>query len=184
MQYRKMLVHSLIILTLLITTGCASRPVLDEPKGDQSSFVYGHIDMSEAPCKLSWVSMKRMKPKTKTPYYNFWIDDGTFFRINVPNGTYKFTEFGGSSGWKNTIYTFSFPKQGKGDLDRIIRKQGRYYVGSWKYKKVKTRFWQQGKYDLVKTKGPSEKEILLKILPYAKHPHWVKVIKRRLKQLG
>lgn len=183
MLKRSFSIRWLAILPLIFLVGCSSRPVLDKPDGRPSSFVYGHIDMADAPCKLGWVTMKRLKPKNKTPYYSFWIDDGTFFRINIPNGAYKFTEFGGSSGWKNAVYTFSFPDQGQGKMDRRITREGRYFLGSYKYKKVKTGFWKQGKYDLIKTKGPSEKEILQKILPYAKHPHWIKVINRRLAQL-
>ncbi|MDH5649024.1 MAG: hypothetical protein OEY67_05145 [Gammaproteobacteria bacterium] len=178
------LIRILLLTILLATAGCSTTPSLDEPEGNQPSMIYGHIDMEDAPCKLGWVTMKQMRPKTDKPYYNFWIDEGTFFRINVPPGTYKFDEFGGAPRFGNTIYTFSFPDQGKGEMDRQIKRQGLYYVGSYKYKKIKTRFWQQGKFDLEKTKGPSEKEILQKILPYAKHPFWIKKINERLKQLG
>lgn len=173
----------LLILAGLFLAGCSSTPELAEPEGEQPSLVFGHIDMSDAPTDLGWVSMKRMRPLTETPYYGFWVVDGTFFVSNTPPGTYKFVNFGGHSGWKNMNATYSFPGQGKGELDREIQRQGLYYVGSWKYKKIKTGIFQADKFDLVRVNTPTERELLERILPYAKHDFWKKAIERRVREL-
>lgn len=174
-----------ICATVSMLGACGSSPNLNnKPDGKNVSLVYGYIDMKNAPSKVTWVSMKKLKPKTDKPYYSFWVVDGMFFRNNVPPGTYKFTKFGGFSGWKNTEYTYSFPSQGQGALDRRIRRPGTYYVGSYKYKKIKKKkFFSQDKYDLVPVKSPSEKELLQKMLPYAKNPHWKGMIEKRLAKL-
>ncbi|KPK52805.1 MAG: hypothetical protein AMS22_08520 [Thiotrichales bacterium SG8_50] len=170
---------------VLALAACGSSPHLnDAPANKNVSLVYGYIDMDEAPSKLQRVTMKKLKPKSDTPYYHFWVVDGMFFRSNVPPGTYKFTEFGGFSGWKNVDYTYNFPSQGRGALDPVIRRPGAYYVGSYKYEKIKKEsFFGQDKYDLAPVKSPNEKELLQKMLPYAKHPHWKGVIEKRLSKL-
>ena len=169
----------------LLLAACGSSPHLNNAPADNTvSMVYGYIDMEEAPSKLQSVTMKKLKPKSDAPYYHFWVVDGMFFRNNVPPGTYKFTQFGGFSGWKNTEYTYSFPSQGRGAFDPIIRRPGAYYVGSYKYVKIKKEsFFGQDKYNLVPVKSPSEKELLQKMLPYAKHPHWKGMIEKRMSGL-
>lgn len=174
----------LVLAVLFIMGGCSSGSrYMEEYNGPNQSLVYGYIDMKEAPAKLGWVSMKQIKPRTDKPYYGFWIRKGFFYRINVPQGSYKFTKFGGFNGWSNTQWTFSFPSQGRGSMDPVIRRPGMHYVGSWKYKKVKTGIFKPGKFDIVRTNSVSEKEILEHMLPYAKHEKWKKMIERRLGRL-
>ena len=179
-QYRFVLT---LLIIAAILSGCASTPNLGTPDAENVSLVFGHIDMDEAPSELDWVQMKRMRPVTKTPYYNFWVVDGTFFRADVPEGTYKFTSFGGHSGWKNTSYNYNFPNQGKGELDRRISKPGIYYVGSYKYEKIDTGFFSPDQFNLVPTKAPSELEMLEKMLPYADDPYWKNMITKRMQEL-
>lgn len=167
-------------------SGCGGgNPYMDDDGGGPNrSLVYGYIDMDEAPAKLQWVSMKQLKPRTDKPYYSFWIRDGAFYTNNVVPGVYKFHSFGGFNGWTNTKWTFSFPSQGRGQFDPVIRKPGMYYVGSWKYKKIKTGIFKPGKFNLVPDKSHSEKEILQTMLKWAKHDKWKKMIQHRLRQLG
>jgi hypothetical protein len=174
------------LAVLFLLGGCSSgSPYMKTDKGPGHSMVYGYIDMKEAPAKLGWVSMKRVRPRVEKPYYSFWIRDGAFYSINIPHGSYHFAKFGGFNGWTNTEWNFNFPSQGRGALDPKIKRNrtGMYYVGSWKYKKVKTGFFKPGKFDLVRTKSVSEKEILKRMLPYAKHEKWKKMIEKRLRQL-
>lgn len=176
--------YRLLLISLMSASlaACGS-PKLVAPEGDGESLVYGYIDMDEAPTRLDWVSMKRMRPLTKTPYYNFWVVDGVFFRGSVQPGVYKFDQFGGHSGWKNLNASYAFPSQGKGELDREITQPGLYFVGAYSYKKVKTGFFEAGKFDLVSSNKPTEREILQKILPYAKHEHWKDMIEKRLREM-
>jgi hypothetical protein len=150
---------------------------------EEESLVFGHLDMDEAPTNLDWVSMKRLRPVSKTPYYSFGIDGSMFYRTHTPPGTYKFESFGGSSVLRNADYKFKFPDQGKGEMDRVISSTGLYYVGSYKFKRVKTGFFEQGKFSLEKVDKPSEKELLMKLLEKAQHPSWKAVIQKRIGEL-
>jgi len=184
MRINKLLVLFIVLAFTLPQSSFAKKGYLKEkPEEPNLSIVYGYIDMDEAPIKLKWISMKRVKPRTSKPYYNFWTTKGLFYRASVPQGAYKFDSFGGFSGWKNTDYTFEFPKQGRGELDPTIKKQGIYFVGAYKYKKIKTGLLRASKYDLVKVASPTEKELLLQLSEYARHPEWKGLIDRRLKEL-
>ncbi|MDX1487590.1 MAG: hypothetical protein R3268_05270, partial [Acidiferrobacterales bacterium] len=66
----------------------------------------------------------------------------------------------------------------------VIKKQGVYFVGSYKYKKIKTGIFKPNQFDVEKTNSPSEKELLTQLLEYAKHPEWVRLIQNRLKELA
>lgn len=185
MSLQKLWVPLVIVLLALPQAADAKKGYLKEkPEKPNLSIVFGYIDMDEAPTKLGWISMKRVRPRTAKPYYNFWVKKGFFYRASVPLGSYHFDSFGGYSGLRNTKFDFEFPNQGRGEMDPIIEKQGVYFVGSYKYKKVKTGFFKPKQFDMIKVDGPSEKELLTQLLEYAKHPEWVRLIENRLKELG
>ncbi len=185
MSFKKLLVPIIVLLLTLPQSGLAKRGYLKEkPEEPNLSIIFGYIDMDKAPTKLKRVSMKQVRPRTPKPYYNFWTNKGLFYRASVPLGSYKFESFGGFSGLRNTDYTFHFPSQGKGEMDPVVNKQGVYFVGSYKYKKIKTGIFKPNKFDLIKLDGPSEKELLVRLLKYAKHPEWKRLINNRLKELG
>lgn len=169
---------SFALLAVLALSGCSTpTPRFDKPPEPNLSLVYGHIDMEDAPTKLSWVALKMVRPVVKEPYYNFWVRDGSFFRANVRQGSYKFESFGGG----NTTYLF--PKQGKGVLDRQIERPGLYYVGSYKFKKISKGLFRSDEFDLVPTDSPSELELLKKIVVYAHDDYWKNMIQTRIKEL-
>lgn len=175
----------LLVLLSLFLVACGGNPYMDDDGGGPNrSLVYGYIDMKKAPAKLQWVSMKQLKPRIDKPFYSFWIREGAFYTNAIPPGTFKFKSFGGFNGWTNTQWSFNFPSQGRGHFDRRIRKPGMYYIGAWKYQKVKTGFFKPGKFDLVPDKKMTEKEILKRMLPWAKHAKWKKMIERRIRKLG
>lgn len=183
---KRVLLPVLIVLLALATPTHAKKGYLkEEPEQPDLSIVFGYFDMEDAPVNVKWVQMKRLRPKTDKPYYGFWVDKGLFYRASVPPGTYKFTSFGGHSNLKNASYTFDFPDQGRGDMDRVIKKQGVYFVGAYRYNKIKkTGMFRPGKFDLEPANSPTERELLLKLLEYAKHPAWKRLIDQRLKELS
>ena len=184
MNLKKLFVPLVIVLLALPQSGLAKKGYLKEkPEEPNLSIVFGYIDMDEAPTKLKRVSMKKVRPRTPKPFYNFWVKKGMFYRASVPLGSYKFSSFGGFSGLRNADYTFNFPSQGRGEMDPIVDKQGVYFVGSYKYKKVTTGFFRPNQFDIMRIDGPSEKELLVRLLEYAKHPEWARLIRSRLKEL-
>lgn len=174
--------YTVILTFALLLAGCGSR-VFTRSVQDENALVFGYLDLSDAPGKLNSVVIKLVKPASDKPYYGFNIDDGMFFRTELPTGSYKFTSFGSFKSFGNTQYTFNLPPQGRGEMDPVVNKGGIHYVGSYKYKKVKTGFFEQGKFDLERVSKPTEKELLIQLLKKAKHPDWQAAIQKRLDQL-
>ena len=172
-----------IITVALLVSGCGGSRAFVKSVEEEESLVFGHFDMSDGPGSFNSAVMKRVKPATDKPYYGFGIDGDMFFRTAVPPGSYKFTSFGSFKSFGNTQYTFSMPPQGRGEMDPIIDKTGIYYVGSYKYKKVKTGFFEQDKFDVEKVSKPTERELLVKLLEKAKHPTWQAAIQKRINEL-
>lgn len=169
---------SLALLAALALTSCSTpAPKFEKPTKPGLSLVFGHIDMKDAPTGIRWVDMRRVRPVAEKDVYYFWVVDGTFLRSHVPEGTYKLTQFGGGK------YTYSFPAQGKGDLDRQITKPGVYYVGSYKYKKIPRGLFRDDQFDLIPTDSPSELELLKKISVYSRDDYWKDMIEKRIREL-
>ena len=110
-----------------------------------------------------------------------------YFRINKM--TFKPVLFGSldelRSGFFAGQHEYSFPKQGNRTSLRIS-KPGIYFLGSFKYKKVKTGFFQQGKFAIEKVSKPTEAELLKRILDEdddIRDSAWGAKIRARLAQL-
>ena len=154
---------------------------------DKSFLVIGYIDMEESPAKLQRIRIKQIKPEPDNQIgFGFLIADDMFYNVYLKPGIYKFADFGGLSKTNfidNKRYTFSFPAQGKGEWDPVLEKPGIYFVGSYKYKKVKTGLLEEGKFDLEKINNPTEKEVLQKLLKYSEKTKWEAIILNRIKEL-
>lgn len=150
---------------------------------EEESLVFGYLDMSDAPSRFDWIVMKRMQPPGDKPYYNFAIDGGLFFRTHTPPGTYKFDNFGGYSFLRQATITYGFPQQGRGEMDRVIPKTGIYFVGAYKYRKVKTGLLGPDKFQIVPVASPTEIELLTELLGKARHPTWQAAIRNRIKEV-
>lgn len=168
-------------LALIFLVSSCTTAGLVAPSSSETSIVFGYLDMTDAPSDLQSVTMKRMR--TETPPYLFHVKDGVFFQLDVAPGAYKFMRFGGSSFIKQTAYDYKFPAQGKGSLDLEVTKPGVYYVGSWRYKKIKSGFFTPGEFDLEPMQSPGEREVLEKVFANASHEHWRKMIRARLAEL-
>ena len=177
----------LLLWAAVLLTGCGGG-TFQKPETQNESIIIGYIDMDDAPGSFNGVSMKKLQPAEKKPYYNFATQDGIFYRGHVPFGVYKMDSFTSFSSFKNTSYSFNFPQSGRSELDLKITKPGVYFVGSWKFKKVdvsaKEWLFGRGKFDLVRIGKPTELELLKKIQSEAKEPYWADLIKRRIAELG
>lgn len=181
MQLRVKTVIAVLLLGIL--SGCGGIK-FTEPREPNMSIIIGAIDMGDASGKFTNVVMRQIKPVTDKPFYHFAIKDGMFFRTQTPAGIYKMDNFSSFNSWTNTRYTYNFPKSGRGEMDLKISKPGIYYVGSWKYKKVKVGFKKwimgEGKFDLERVQSPTELEILQKIRVHSKHDYWTNMIDKRI----
>jgi hypothetical protein len=182
MKYRILFVIWLFTLGLL--TGCGSsgpKRNIDDPT---NSLVFGYIDMEEAPTGVASAWITQVAPPSETSYWSLGVSDGLFYNSYIPPGSYQLSKFGGS-GFFAGEHEYSFPRQGNQTALRIS-KPGIYFLGSFKYKAVKTGMFEQGKFSIEKTDKPTEAELLKRILEAnsdIKNSTWGNKIQARLNQL-
>lgn len=171
-----------IALPILVASCGGGGKFLQASFNDESSLVFGYIDMADAPSDLRWIQMKRIRPETKTPYYPLRVQKGLIYRSYVPNGLYKFDKFGGYSFRLGGIeMTYAFP-QGKQEIDPVIKDPGIYYLGTYKYQKLDAPAFEI-RYRLVRVAQPTEEKLLRQLLDKAVHPSWKEKIEQRLKEM-
>jgi hypothetical protein len=109
--------------------------------------------------------------------------DGMFYNSYAPPGSYILDSLTGHSFFKGD-YSYNFPQQGNSAQLRIT-KPGIYYVGSFKYKEVKTGFFEAAKFGIQKVDQPKEAELLKRMLEIReiKESAWGNKIRARLAQL-
>lgn len=191
---KKALVLTLICAIGLLTSGCGGcfwilgfggcpqgTPV-DDRKAPEMSLIYGHLDMSDAPTPVDWLDMKQVHPKIKKPYYPMRLDGGMFYFENVPRGSFQLTHFGGVGGFGGNRHEYDIPRQSKAARLRVSS-PGIHYIGSFKYKDVKTGFFEQNKFDVETVSNPGEMELLQKLLEHTKGTKWQAAVRARLKEL-
>jgi len=181
MKHRMWLVLGLITLGLL--AGCASSGPTRNINDPTNSLVFGYIDMDDAPTKVSSAWMVQVAPPSDTPYWGLGVSKGLFYNSYLPLGSYQLSKFGGS-GFFAGQHEYMFPRQGNKTALRITR-PGIYFLGAYKYKKVKTGLFSQGKFAIEKMSKPTEAELLKRILEDddIKGSAWAAKIRARLAQL-
>lgn len=183
----------LLFPALLLISSCASSPDPIDPKDKNRSVVFGFFDLEDAPSwgGIDWVSIKRYRPKKG--YFAAAVKDGLFYHIGVPNGSFQVDEFGRNTRfYSNTRYVYNFGGKGRNQTARKIKKPGTYFMGSYKYKEIDSgSIWKPDNFKMVKSKRPSEKVILKKLLKIMQsdsdlsmYKHQIRRMKQRLKQLS
>lgn len=176
------LVPGLLALGFLVScaTGGHGRGINDS----SNSLVFGYVDMGDAPTKIQGASIMQVSPPTDKPYWGTDVRDGLFYTYYLPPGSYKLASLSGSSFWRGN-YRYNFPRQG-GEQGVRITQPGIYFLGSYKYKPMKSGFFEPGKFAIERVDSPTEAELLQKILDEDKEikgSAWEEKIRRRLAQL-
>jgi len=191
----KLLIRSSIIVFMLsmlfFISGCSfsnkSDPISSKDKS--LSVIFGYFDMKKAPSwgGVDWVMVKRYKPRKA--YYELATDEGLFYHVGVKKGSYQVDTFGRDTRiYSNTKYTYNFGGQGRNETSKIIKKPGVYFLGSYRYKEIDSdSFFKPDNFDMIKTKQPTEKKLLTKLLKIMQNDsdlaiyiHQIKRIKKRL----
>ncbi len=178
-------VGAITVLVILagVLAGCSGFRPFQKPFHEEHSLVFGYMDMSDAPSSFRWITMKNINPGANTGEYGFFVEDGMFYRTYVPSGRFKFHKFGGYSfSMGGRELTYAFPRQGKQEIDPVIRKRGVHYVGSYKYVKEKAPFLEL-RFSLKRIKKPDERELLTRLLRKKLHPSWKQIIEKRLREI-
>jgi hypothetical protein len=181
MKQRLWLAYGLIAL---LAAGCASSGPERDIDDPSNSLVFGYIDMEDAPTGVDYASLVQVAPPSKTPYWGLAVKKGLFYSAYLPPGSYQLSKFGGS-GFFAGQHEYSFPRQGNQTALRIA-KPGIYFLGSFRYQKVKTGFFEGGKFSIERIDKPSEADLLKRILDEGsgiQKSAWNDRIRARLAQL-
>lgn len=174
-----------LVALLPLLSGCASSGHGRDINDPSNSLVFGYVDMSDAPTKVSGAQIMQVAPPTDRPYWGTDVRDGLFYTYYLPPGSYRLAALFGSSFLKGD-YQYNMPRQGGGETTVRIDKPGIYFLGSYKYKDVKTGFFEQGKFNIQRVGTPGEAELLRRILAEDKELKgsvWEERIKQRLSRL-
>ncbi len=170
---------------LALLVGCAGGGHGRDINDPANSLVFGFVDMSDAPTKMTGAQVMQVAPPTEKPYWGTNVRDGLFYTYYLPPGSYKLATLHGSSFFKGE-YRYSFPRQGAGESSVRIAKPGVYFLGSYKYKEVKTGIFEQGKFSIERVNSPSEAQLLQRILDEEKDIKgsvWEERIRQRIARL-
>jgi hypothetical protein len=174
----------IVLITFGLLAGCSSSGPTRDINDPANSLVFGYIDMEDAPTKVSSAWMVQVEPPSETPYWGLAVNNGLFYNSYLPPGSYQLSKFSGS-GFFAGEHEYNFPRQGNQTALRIS-KSGIYFLGSYKYKEVKTGMFEQGKFSIEKTNKPTEAELLKRILEEdgeVSKSVWGNKIRDRLKKL-
>jgi hypothetical protein len=178
-------VSLLAVAALAALAGCAGGGHGRDINDPANSLVFGYVDMAAAPTKVSGVQIQQVAPPTEKPYWGTDVREGLFYTYYLPAGSYRLATLHGSSFLRGE-YQYNFPRQGGGATTVRIDKPGIYFLGAYKYKDVKSGFFEQGKFDIERVSTPGEAELLQRILdgdPEVKGSAWAEKIRQRIARL-
>ena len=180
--------HLLLVALLAmvsVLSGCAGSGHGRDINDATNSLVFGYVDMADAPTKVSGAQIMQVSPPTEKPYWGTDVKEGLFYTYYLPPGSYRLAALFGSSFLRGD-FQYNFPRQGGGETTVRIDKPGIYFLGAYKYKDVKTGFFEQGKFSIQRVGSPTEAELLRRILEQdgeLKGSVWEKRIRERLSKL-
>jgi len=170
---------TVLLLSALLVTGCASSGPVRDINDPTNSLVFGFVDMSEAPTKLTGATVMQVAPPTDKPYWGTAVRDGVFYHARLPAGSYKLSTLYGSHFFKGD-YEYGFPRQGSEGAVRI-EEPGIYFLGAFKYQPEKSGLFEPGKFSMEPIESPTAAELLKQILdedPKIQNSVWAERIRR------
>jgi hypothetical protein len=175
----------LLVAALAALTGCAGGGHGRDINDPSNSLVFGFVDMSDAPTKVSGAQIMQVAPPTEKPYWGTDVKDGLFYTYYLPPGSYRLATLHGSSFLRGE-HRYNMGRQGGGDTTVRIEKPGIYFLGAYKYKTVKAGMFEQAKFGIERVPSPSEAELLQKMLDTdaeIKKSVWADKIRQRIARL-
>lgn len=186
-----MLKRFMLVFSVVLLVGCASGTTVTD--FNDRSLGYGWLNIKDVDAnRLHSVDIYQFRPHTSEPYYPTALKEFKggylYYTIALPNGSHKTVSASGQRclGFLcgNTIYNYSFGKQGDDVGAVVIKKPGVYHMGSYNLNNVKTGFFEQSKFDVAPAaNAPSRREMLEEILKEIDVPIMAERIKRELAQV-
>lgn len=164
--------------------GCAfSRNPVD-PAADNLSVVFGFIDMGAAPSNLKWVSLKGYGAGASS--YRAGVEDGMFFHVGVEPGAYQVERFGGDRSLVPIFgqpYEYSWGTQGRNGSAVRIERPDVYFLGSYRYVRQETGFFEGSRFRMETLSSPTEREGWTKLLRIMESDPSLSVYRHQIRRL-
>lgn len=172
----------ILLPVLMFNTGCTSMSFNNgtdvSPDDESLSVVFGQLNLEDA--RIDWVTFRELEPDSKM--YHVPAYGGVFFHVGVPKSSVQVNSFGRNQ--DRTVYRYDFSSAVRDSTTKVIDKPAVYFVGTYKVIESDSNF------DMVKTKTPSEKAVLTKVLTVMKndkdlsrYKYQIRKVEERLKQL-
>jgi hypothetical protein len=174
-----------LLAAVLLLAGCRGGGHGRDINDPSNSLVFGFVDMSDAPTKVTGAQIMQVAPPTDKPYWGTDVKDGLFYTYYLPPGSYRLASLYGSSFLRGE-HQYNLGRQGGGDTTARIEKPGIYFLGAYKYKSVKTGMFEQSKFGIERVSTPSEAELLQRLLDTdaeVKNSVWADKIRQRIARL-
>jgi hypothetical protein len=152
----------------LVLTGCASGPPVDT-RDETRSLVFGYFDMTDAPSKLEWVSLRKYDTTQKPgEWYGLAVRDGLFFHVGIGPGSYQVEKFGGMGGiplLTRRPFEYDFGSKGRNGTAVRVREPGLYFLGAHQYVNHAGKgLFAPDKFEMKPVTTPTEKELLQRLV--------------------
>lgn len=180
--------HLILLASTALLVACGSGAIGPERdiNDPTNSLVFGYVDMDEAPTKVdaAW-----LKPQGQEGYWQLGVikhkPGQVFFQSHIPPGSYQLSSLRGS-GFFAGDNIYSFPTYGRNQTAVRIQKPGIYFLGAYRYRKVKTGVFEGGKFEFVRVDSPAELELLQRVQQedWVKGTQWEARIRNRVAELG
>ncbi len=178
--------HLILLVSTALLVACGSGAIGPERDINDpgNSLVYAYVDMSEAPTRIDGASLK---PQGEEGYWHMNVakDGQLLSQPYLPPGAYQIATLEGSGFFAgNNVY--SFPTYGRNQTAVRIQKPGIYFMGAYRYAKVKTGMFEGGKFAIERVNSPSEVELLQRLQKeeWVKGTQWEARIRNRITELG
>lgn len=175
-----------LLATTALLVACGSTSIGPERdiNDPSNSLVFAYVDMSDAPTKIDGASLK---PQGEPGYWHMNVarDGQLLSQPYLPVGAYQMASLQGSGFWAgNNVY--SFPTYGRNQTAVRIQKPGIYFMGAYRYVKVKTGMFEAGKFAIERVNTPSEAELLQRLQKedWVKGTQWEARIRNRIAELA
>ena len=167
MQHRLFVIACLAISAML--SGCGAAPTT--PAGNLNdpnmSLVLGYIDMEDAPTAAGSATIVQTDglsdagAQTPARSWNTPVSGG-LFTVALPAGNYALSNISSSRDSEGGSQ-YKFPAQNS-DTSVSITKPGIYFLGAFKYRKVKSLYFEEKNFIIDKVAKPREADLLQRVL--------------------
>ncbi|MDH5408891.1 MAG: hypothetical protein OEZ33_04050 [Gammaproteobacteria bacterium] len=176
----RLLKHSLLSLSLVLVSACATKAPPDDIISPERAMIFGHVE-AEFPIDavdFHEYGVTYIQPFKRPPRI-LVFRDGYFMGENIKPGKYYISAF--YSG--NKKYTLVNSKQSAYQVVINVRPGTLQFVGAHRIDVFKRELLGRGEFEVVEVMRPGERQALQRMFSVTTGTGWQKKIARRMKEL-